>query len=79
MPKRPGLYLHIPFCSAICPYCDFAVTTGGEGRRERFTRNLIREISGVRRAWGPFDTVYLGGGTPSAPSLSPQTFLALTR
>lgn len=65
----PGLYLHVPFCSAICPYCDFSVLTGTEERRERFVEGLVAEIdlwsaeSGER--FGAFDTVYLGGGTPS--------------
>ena len=65
----PGLYLHIPFCSAICPYCDFAVLTGGREMRERFVEHLIAEI----RMWGAdrdhfpgIDTIYFGGGTPSA-------------
>jgi putative oxygen-independent coproporphyrinogen III oxidase len=72
----PGLYLHIPFCSAICPYCDFAVLTGGPERRERFTDHLVSEIglwSGHAADTGSFrgiDTVYFGGGTPSA--LSPE-------
>lgn len=68
---RPGLYLHIPFCSAICPYCDFAVLTGGPERRARFTEHLIREIGMWSSDLGPFqgmDTVYFGGGTPSALS-----------
>jgi putative oxygen-independent coproporphyrinogen III oxidase len=65
----PGLYLHIPFCSAICPYCDFAVLTGGPERRERFTDHLVSEIGLWSTDAGPFqgiDTVYFGGGTPSA-------------
>src|SRR5215218_8299567 len=69
----PGLYLHIPFCSAICPYCDFAVLTGGPERRAQFTDHLIREIGMWSSDLGPFqgmDTVYFGGGTPSA--LSPE-------
>jgi len=61
-----GLYLHIPFCSAICPYCDFAVVTGSRARRAAFARRLAEEAA----LWGDsplsFDTVYLGGGTPSA-------------
>lgn len=69
----PGLYLHIPFCSAICPYCDFAVLTGGPERRERFTDHLVSEI-GMRSAdaegFQGIDTIYFGGGTPSA--LSPE-------
>lgn len=70
---HPGLYLHIPFCSAICPYCDFAVLTGGPEMRARFVEHLLAEI----RMWGAdrdlfpeIDTIYLGGGTPSA--LAPE-------
>jgi oxygen-independent coproporphyrinogen-3 oxidase len=76
MPKpqsAPGLYLHIPFCSAICPYCDFAVLTGGPERRERFTEHLVSEIglwAGDAELFRGIDTVYFGGGTPSA--LSPE-------
>jgi coproporphyrinogen III oxidase-like Fe-S oxidoreductase len=66
---RPGLYLHIPFCSAICPYCDFAVLTGGRRRRAEFVDSLVAEMAlwrGEAERWGTFDTLYLGGGTPSA-------------
>lgn len=66
---NPGLYLHIPFCSAICPYCDFAVLTGGPERRRQFTDHLISEISlwaPDRAAFEGIDTIYFGGGTPSA-------------
>jgi len=69
MDSSPGLYLHIPFCSAICPYCDFAVLTGGPERRERFTDHLVSEIGLWSEDSEPFlgiDTVYFGGGTPSA-------------
>ena len=75
---RPGLYLHVPFCSAICPYCDFAVTRGGAGRRAAYVEAAIAEAALWSTAdlspslqgqvpWleTPFDTVYLGGGTPS--------------
>ncbi len=68
-----GLYLHVPFCSAVCPYCDFAVHTGTADSRERFTSDLLAEIDLVSRnpqadEWPVFDTVYFGGGTPSALS-----------
>ncbi|MCU0290395.1 MAG: radical SAM family heme chaperone HemW [Thermoanaerobaculaceae bacterium] len=69
MPSRqPGLYLHVPFCSAICPYCDFAVMRAGESIRRRFVDCLIAEVPLAAGAWPdprPFDTVYFGGGTPS--------------
>ena len=63
----PGLYVHVPFCSRICPYCDFAVTPLGRsgGRRfDRFRKALLREIA-LRAAPLAADTVYFGGGTPS--------------
>ncbi len=71
--QNPGLYLHIPFCSAICPYCDFAVLTGGLEKRRRFADHLVREISmweHERSTFESIDTIYFGGGTPSA--LSPE-------
>ncbi len=63
----PGLYVHVPFCSAICPYCDFAVTRAGAGDRKRYVDRLTREAELWRGEWnaGAFETVYLGGGTPS--------------
>lgn len=71
----PGLYLHLPFCSSICPYCDFYVLTGEPARRRRFVDSLIAEIAllaggtwpvvGTESPRAPFDTLYLGGGTPS--------------
>lgn len=73
MTSRPGLYLHIPFCSAICPYCDFAVLTGGAERRASFVEHLLAEIrmwTEDREAFPEIDTIYFGGGTPSA--LAPE-------
>ena len=45
--RRPGLYLHVPYCSAICPYCDFAVRKGDEDKARAFTNALIDEVRGV--------------------------------
>ena len=81
--EAAGLYVHIPFCSAICPYCDFAVARGGGSERERFVEALVEEIDIIGFGEGEgcrtgeagglgtsrFDTVYFGGGTPSALSL----------
>ena len=64
----PGLYVHIPFCSEICPYCDFSVLKAGGPARKRFVEHLIGEVPLAAREWTdprPFDTVYFGGGTPS--------------
>ena len=65
---NPGLYLHVPFCSSICPYCDFSVMSAVSPARQRFATRLAEEVSLAAPAWRdprPFDTVYFGGGTPS--------------
>ena len=61
-----GLYLHIPFCSAVCPYCDFAVLPTGASRSRRYVRALVGELAMLAEDGLVFDTIYLGGGTPSA-------------
>ena len=64
----PGLYIHIPFCSTVCPYCDFSVLRAGVPARKRFVDHLVAEVPLAAREWHdptPFDTVYFGGGTPS--------------
>ena len=68
--KTAGLYIHVPFCSSVCPYCDFAVTIAGDDRRTSYLDALDREIAQARDHNLRFDTVYLGGGTPS--SLTPE-------
>jgi oxygen-independent coproporphyrinogen-3 oxidase len=68
VPAAPGLYLHVPFCSAICPYCDFSVLKASAPARRRFVERLVGEAPLAARGWDdprPFDTVYFGGGTPS--------------
>ncbi len=67
---RRGLYVHFPFCLAKCPYCDFAVTVAKHIPGARYRAALLRELAlrvDARPAWAdaPFDSVYLGGGTPS--------------
>jgi len=69
--RPPGLYVHVPYCSAVCPYCDFAVARPAAGDRERYVDLLLVEAAQWGEEWTalveaePFDTVYLGGGTPS--------------
>ncbi len=57
-------YVHIPFCSAVCPYCDFAVVAGADHMIDRYAAAVISEIE-MSEKWGPLDSVYFGGGTPS--------------
>ena len=61
-----GLYVHVPFCSSVCPYCDFAVTVAGEVRRAQWEQSLLNEAAMYAGHGFEFDTVYFGGGTPSA-------------
>lgn len=65
-----GLYIHVPFCTSVCPYCDFAVTIAGQERRMAWVEGVIRESEMYSDIGLAFDTVYLGGGTPS--SLDPE-------
>ena len=60
-----GLYIHVPFCSAICPYCDFAVLVGRREKRQRFVETLLLEIAMHAGTVAGIDTIYFGGGTPS--------------
>ena len=59
-----GLYLHIPFCIRKCPYCDFYSTTD-LSRIPGFLDALKKEMYLVRDVPLQFDTLYIGGGTPS--------------
>ncbi|MEM8850203.1 MAG: radical SAM family heme chaperone HemW [Pseudomonadota bacterium] len=62
-----GIYVHWPFCEAICPYCDFNVRIAREIDEHQWGDAFRRSI----RAWTPFadgravGSVYFGGGTPS--------------
>ena len=59
-----GLYIHVPFCARKCWYCDFYSTTD-VNRAEAFLRGLEKEMALVDEPAMVFDTIYLGGGTPS--------------
>ncbi len=62
--KLPGLYVHIPFCRSKCPYCNFfSITSLTE--KPGFFLALFREMDMYRHVFTHFDTVYIGGGTPS--------------
>ena len=58
-----SLYVHIPFCRRICPYCDFPKVLASTGFQDRYVAALLDEDRGY--AGLAFDTIYLGGGTPS--------------
>ena len=59
-----GLYLHIPFCSAICNYCNFNRGLFESGLKDKYVAALSREIRSAARG-EQADSIFFGGGTPS--------------
>jgi oxygen-independent coproporphyrinogen-3 oxidase len=61
-----GLYVHLPYCASRCGYCAFVVTTDGSSR-DRYLDAIEREAALLEgeAAGASFDSIYLGGGTPS--------------
>jgi oxygen-independent coproporphyrinogen III oxidase len=65
-----GLYVHIPFCSSRCSYCDFATGLYQSELAENYVHALVAEMSSSIHRGATVDTIYFGGGTPSL--LSPS-------
>lgn len=64
-----GVYMHIPFCLKKCLYCDFPSQAGGRALYPAYATALCKEISargGLLPKGARVDTVYIGGGTPTA-------------
>ena len=64
-----SLYVHIPYCQAKCPYCDFNSHAASAWPEDDYTRALIAEMR-HRAQEKPFKlnsiaTIFFGGGTPS--------------
>ena len=62
--ESAAAYVHIPFCSSVCPYCDFAVVAGRDDMAARYVAAVRAEIE-RSEPWRSLDAVYFGGGTPS--------------
>lgn len=62
-----SLYVHVPFCSHKCHYCDFYSIVDTRDRQEAFTERLVRELRAIspRAAGEALGTIFVGGGTPS--------------
>ena len=70
-----GIYIHVPFCKSKCTYCDFASYPKELGKAESYFACLYRELQGLGLKYKDktFDTVYVGGGTPS---VVPASYIA---
>ncbi|MBN2704643.1 MAG: radical SAM family heme chaperone HemW [Pontiellaceae bacterium] len=60
-----GLYIHVPFCAARCSYCDFYSTVSDADVADRYLNALGAELERLPGDFAP-DTVFIGGGTPTA-------------
>ena len=66
------IYVHIPFCARICPYCAFYKDLLDRSQSERFCKAVLQELVGLdRRARRIIpSTIYFGGGTPTALNIA---------
>src|SRR5271157_6476739 len=71
------LYVHIPFCPKVCPYCSFYKEASGQNKTQAFLDALLidldRRLGEIPRRRA--ETIFFGGGTPSALSVKQLEFL----
>ena len=72
----PHIYVHIPFCARICPYCAFYKERADSSQTQRFCEALLRELDERRARWpvAP-ETIFIGGGTPTALTTAQLEYL----
>ncbi len=71
MSNNIGLYIHIPFCKSKCYYCNFTSINTDEKYMSDYIDTLISELSYYSKMYGlNYDTVFIGGGTPSYLSIN---------
>jgi oxygen-independent coproporphyrinogen-3 oxidase len=70
------LYVHIPFCARICPYCAFYKDLLDRSQTSRFCEAILRDLDHQCASF-PLtpETIYFGGGTPTALTTSQLEFL----
>ena len=76
-----ALYIHIPFCSSKCPYCDFFSQVGTPRQLDGYVDLLKLNLTILKRDFpdtSAFDTIFFGGGTPSLLSVAQLAALLST-
>ena len=66
--KTGGIYIHVPFCTEKCIYCDFYSLAKHENQIGDFVKSICKEIQLTSEKINPdwdIDTIFIGGGTPS--------------
>ena len=62
---RYMLYMHVPFCERLCPYCSFNRFPFAEDRARPYFQNLRKEMRMLKDLGYDFESLYVGGGTPT--------------
>jgi oxygen-independent coproporphyrinogen-3 oxidase len=70
LPSRPdslNLYIHLPFCRQLCPFCPYLKEPYQPEVSAAYQEAILKELDGYRQLWGKVnvESVYFGGGTPS--------------
>jgi coproporphyrinogen III oxidase-like Fe-S oxidoreductase len=70
LPAKPSsinLYIHLPFCRQLCPFCPYVKEVYDPKTSANYQRAIIRELESYRGLWGEVkvESVYFGGGTPT--------------
>lgn len=76
LPHCEHLYVHIPFCPKVCPYCSFYKEASDRNKTRTFLDAVLAELD-LRQLERPLQprTIFFGGGTPSALSTSQLEYL----
>lgn len=70
------LYVHIPFCARICPYCAFYKERANSSQTQRFCEALLQEVERLKERFRiEPETIFFGGGTPTALTTAQLEFL----
>jgi len=66
-PSSINLYIHLPFCRQLCPFCPYMKEAYDPAVSTAYQEALFIELDGYRQLWGDIniESVYFGGGTPS--------------
>ena len=66
-PRRIGLYIHVPFCKNLCPYCPYNKVAYDQRLVDPYIRALLNEIDLYHALYGNIEvhSIYIGGGTPT--------------